>query len=185
MPARVVEYPCGACNGNGYLSRKPCGLCVWDGHCVVRAIRKIILEASSQQCSVCGGRNVIDQVCASCQGRGRFSDRMWLPDDLNETFDMLADLEQAVNEGGGGAWILLNALRAAHAHCEATRVADLFPEGIVDRLICIESQLPLRCSVCEGRGIAKVGGVMCASCGGSGCLSRLAHEAEPGAADVT
>jgi hypothetical protein len=118
-------------------------------------------------CPVCHGTGQIVRPCGSCNGNGRLSYYTWLPDNEDETQELLTDLEKRLQEGAGG-WILVDALRAAHKQCEEPARGRLFPTDVLERLQAIERQLPPRCSHCNGRGTDSITGRRCVFCAETG-----------------
>jgi DnaJ-class molecular chaperone len=164
MPARLVEYACTACEASGLISHV-CSCCTIDG------VFPWFLDMLRQSCPDCGGRGIISRTCGSCHGEGKLSTRIWLPDAVEETREVLNDLEQSVNDGVG-AWILVDALRLAYEHCEPSTRELLFPQPILDRLDTIVQLLPIRCSHCKGRGADSISGAKCVYCKGAGCCEE-------------
>jgi len=93
---------------------------------------------------------------------------MWMPNSLQETLEMLEDLEQAYSDRSG-AWILVDAMLKAHAFCALSEAQLLFPTTILERLSEIEKRLPPKCSQCNGRGSDAIAQTKCVFCNGTGC----------------
>lgn len=158
MPAQNVEYPCSACEGTGYLERKACPFCTR-----YPSFRKLF----DTPCPSCDGSGMKIKHCSSCNGKRLTTCRMWLPDSVDETSEMLRDLEQALADGTN-AWPLIDAMRMAHKTLHSSKRGRLFPRAIVSRLEEIERSLPPRCSHCSGRGADAITGSRCVFCAGNG-----------------
>jgi hypothetical protein len=144
------------------------------------------VEMLQESCLACHGTGDLIRPCRSCNGNGRLSYRLWLPDNENETQELLTELETRVEEGAGG-WVLVDALRAAHKHCEQHASSHLFSKHVLDRLEVIERRLPPRCSHCNGRGTDSVAGMSCVFCAGSGYQlgPSMSRQAGEGTAETT
>jgi DnaJ-class molecular chaperone len=168
MPARLVEYSCTVCHGSGLVSYA-CQCCTVDG------VFPWYLDMLRQSCRDCGGRGITSHSCRACHGKGILSRRTWLPDDVEETREVLKDLEQSLN--GRGAWLVVDALRTAYQDCEPSTREVLFPQGVLERLDAIAQLLPARCSHCNGRGSDSSSGVTCGYCKGVGCCEEQSRRA--------
>jgi len=163
MPGRRVEYSCKACEGSG-LVHHPCHCCAMDD--VFPWYQKMVCES----CTACSGTGITPHTCGSCQGTGKLSHWMWLPDNVEETWEMLSELEQCL--AGKGAWLLVDAIRRAHEQCTPSCRDSLIPQTILERVAGIAHSLPPRCSHCNGRGFESVTGASCVYCRGDGCCQK-------------
>lgn len=173
MPAKLIEFTCSACSGTGHLEPKVCHCCDGVRLSVITQLRELILRDFS--CSFCGGGG-ISRVCSSCNGKGHYRTRMWMPESLQETRELLQDVEQALAERTG-AWILVDAMHAAYQCCALSEKDRLFPPPILERLSEIEAELSPRCSQCAGRGSISTTSTTCVFCNGSGFRLPPAQEA--------
>lgn len=160
MPARFVEYACSACDGSG-LTSKVCDCQRVNGYF------PWFLDLLRRSCLTCRGTGVVSHSCRTCHGSGKHTCRIWLPDTVEETWELVIDLGQSFH-AGSGAWVLVDALRGAFKHCDPSAREQLFPQTVLDRLDAIESVLPMRCSHCNGRGADIFSGAKCCRCKGDG-----------------
>src|SRR6266511_3345766 len=137
MPARLIDCPCDCCGGTGASS---CRKCSGSGHVIWGA------------CWSCHGSGKI--VCSGCGGRRQSTLRTWVPDALEETYELVQDLDDAVRTKENG-WIFVNALRRGYRHSGAAERERFFPRHLIDRIITLEKQLSEPCSYCHGQGMSE------------------------------
>jgi DnaJ-class molecular chaperone len=151
MPAKLVDCPCDRCGGSG-TSR--CRRCSGSGHVTWGA------------CWGCHGTGEI--VCPGCGGKKRSTLRTWVPDTIEETRELVQDLERAIKANENG-WIWVNALRRGYRHSGAAERDKFFPKAVIDQIIALEKQLAEPCLHCQGQGVSEFSsGEKCGYCRGSG-----------------
>jgi len=91
-----------------------------------------------------------------------------MPDTLEETIDVLAELEEGLRARDGGGWRLAQSLRNAHKYSKETARQSLFPHDFFEFVAELEAQLPAACPECEGKGSHMTAATTCLFCNGSG-----------------
>jgi hypothetical protein len=111
-------------------------------------------------------------TCPGCGGKKCVTLRTWVPVSLEETAELITELQEAVKAQENG-WVLVNALRRGYRYCGPAQRKAFFPAEVVDRIIGLEKQLPEACIHCAGQGVSEFGsGDKCGYCKGSGFATQ-------------